>query len=393
MKNAEYLLIGLFILLLFRAECIAQDSIPVNRSRKIELHGYVKDLQSFFFNDQPGSLQSGNMIHNRLNFRWSIYNNIYTRIEMRNRLFFGEQVKQTYQFGKLIDNDRGFIDLSRNLIEDTAVVLNTLLDRALVCWSRNKWEITLGRQRINWGVNLVWNPNDIFNAYNYFDFDYEERPGSDALRVQYFSGMFSSFELAWKFSDKPDEQVGAIMYKTNFKGFDLQFFSGIYNKDAVVGAGWAGGLRNTGFKGEASYFYPRRSLNNEKAELSLSVSFDRTFKNDYFAMVSYLYNTGLANNSGNITALSATVLSAKNLMPFEHSFFVQAGKTVNQLINVSAGMIYSPSYKSLIMIPSLTGSLSNNWELTLLAQAFLAEIAGTYKSPGNGVYIRLRYSF
>ena len=54
------------------------------------------------------------------------------------------------------------------------------------------------RQRINWGQTLVWNPNDIFNAYSYFDFDYIERPGSDAIRLQYYPDYSSAIEMAVK---------------------------------------------------------------------------------------------------------------------------------------------------------------------------------------------------
>ena len=39
-------------------------------------------------------------------------------------------------------------------------------------------------------MNLVWNPNDLFNAFSFVDFDYEERPGSDALRIQKYTGYF-----------------------------------------------------------------------------------------------------------------------------------------------------------------------------------------------------------
>ena len=65
--------------------------------------------------------------------------------------------------------------------------------------SDEKWELTLGRQRINWGVNLAFNPNDLFNAYSLIDFDYQERPGSDAIRFQYFTNELSSFETAVQF--------------------------------------------------------------------------------------------------------------------------------------------------------------------------------------------------
>jgi hypothetical protein len=63
---------------------------------------------------------------------------------------------------------------------------------AYLDYTAGKWQFRVGRQRINWGVNLVWNPNDVFNSFSYFDFDYEERPGSDAVRVQYYTGTTSS---------------------------------------------------------------------------------------------------------------------------------------------------------------------------------------------------------
>ena len=68
-------------------------------------------------------------------------------------------------------------------------------DRLFIEWNKEKWNIRIGRQRINWGINLAFNPNDIFNAYNFLDFDYEERPGVDAARVQYYYGSFSGLDL------------------------------------------------------------------------------------------------------------------------------------------------------------------------------------------------------
>ena len=76
----------------------------------------------------------------------------------------------------------------------------TNFDRANVKWTLDKFELTVGRQRINWGQNLIWNPNDIFNAYNFFDFNYVERPGSDAVLMELFTGDFSSVQLAGKLS-------------------------------------------------------------------------------------------------------------------------------------------------------------------------------------------------
>ncbi len=43
---------------------------------------------------------------------------------------------------------------------------------------------------------LVWNPNDVFNVQNYFDFDSPEKPGSDAIRMQYYPSFTSTAEIA-----------------------------------------------------------------------------------------------------------------------------------------------------------------------------------------------------
>ena len=64
-------------------------------------------------------------------------------------------------------------------------------------------------------MNLAWNPNDIFNTYNLLDFDYEERPGSDAIRIQYYLGDFSKIEVAAKKGSSKDDHIVAAMYKFN----------------------------------------------------------------------------------------------------------------------------------------------------------------------------------
>lgn len=359
----------------------------------MQLHGYIKDMQTVSFIDNAKSMMTGNFIHNRINFKWNISNNLYARIEARNRLFYGEQVKSTYQFGKYIDTDNGILDLSDNIIDDTTVVLNVLLDRLLLNWSNSKWDFTIGRQRINWGVNLVWNPNDIFNAFNYFDFDYEERPGTDAIRIQYNTNKHSSLELAYKFSDKEKEQVGAVMYKTNFRKYDWQSFAGIYFEDIVLGTGWAGSIKNTGFKGELSYFHPYKNMMDTNGILSASVSLDRSFKNDYFATVSYLYNSEGKGLQSGINELTGMTLSAKKLMPFEHSFFAQLSKSFSPLVNGSIAGIFSPEKNTLIVLPSLAVSISDDWDVALIGQSFFADVNNVYHTLGNGIYLRLRWSY
>jgi hypothetical protein len=380
-----------FLFFLLPAFCFSQDSMTANISNRIKLHGYIKDMQTQTFIDNSESLITGNFIHNRINFKWDISQNVYLRAEARTRFYYGEQVKKTFEFGKQIDSDNGLIDLSYNVIDDTSMVLNTLLDRFLINWSNSNWDITLGRQRINWGINLVWNPNDIFNAFNYFDFDYEERPGTDALRIQFSISNISSIEAAYKLSDKPKEQVAAILYKTNIRKYDWQNIVGVYHTDILLGTGWAGNIKNTGFKGELSYFQPYEKTDTS-GTLAASVSLDRSFENDYFVMVSYLFNSKGKTLQSGINELAGAELSAKRLMPFEHSFFAQLNKIFNPISSGTIAFIFSPTKNTLIIMPSLAFSISEDWDLSLIGQSFFSDVNKVYRTLGNGIYLRLRWS-
>lgn len=382
---------SLLILLNF-SYSYAQDTLKSSFIKRITIKGFIKDIQSASFTNNAKSLVTGNYIHNRINFRWNIADNIHFRLESRNRIYYGEQVKTTAGISKYIDTDNGYFDLTRNLIDDTSIVFNTTIDRAVLNWSKNKWDITVGRQRINWGINLVWNPNDIFNTFNYFDFDYEERPGSDAVRIQYNTGIFSSFQIAFKPSKIIDKQTAAVMYKTNIGKYDWQNFAGIYEKDIVAGTGWAGNLKQTGFKGEATYFHSYKKIDTT-GTLVGSISLDRTFKGDYFAMASYLFNSGGKDIFYGANSASQLILSVKNLMPFRHTFFGQITKSINPLVNAGFSVMYSNTKNTLILFPSVDLSLSESWDLTFIIQSFLAEVNNTYNSQGNAVYIRLRWNY
>ena len=75
-----------------------------------------------------------------------------------------------------------------------------------------------------------------------------ERPGSDALRIQYYGKGNTSTELAI------NENIQAGLYKFNSWDYDFQTLLAKYYNDYVLGFGWAGQIKEAGFKGEFSYF-------------------------------------------------------------------------------------------------------------------------------------------
>ena len=364
---------------------------PANRSSAWK--GYIKDLQTVSFVDDADSLVTSNLIHNRINFKYTFSSHWNTRIEMRNRIFYGEQVKMTPGFAESVSVDNGYFDLTRLWVDEAALVAVSTFDRVLLNYTSEKISVTAGRQRINWGINTVWNPNDLFNAYNFLDFDYEERPGSDAVRIQYFPQRISSVEIAFKPSKEEDQTVAAALLKVNKWKYDFQFLGGVYYKDIVVGAGWAGNIWDAGWKGEVSFFQSKSQFTRARNDFTGSVTLDYSLKKAWYVSASVLYVQHPATALTGPANLSMENLSPKALMPFHWSVYAGAMKSFTPIVTGNLAVIYSPQDNSTIIFPTLTYSAAENFDLDLTAQSFFSDQSGEYKTMGNSVYLRFRWSF
>lgn len=379
--KVSHLILALFIPFM----AIAQEEKPKNWV----LNGYVKNLQTLLFIED--SYLQDNLIHNRLNFRWYLNEELSFRADLRNRFFWGDLVKANPQYGSLTDQaSNDWLDLSTLVLDQNQLVFHSVLDRFYFEYVKNNWEIRLGRQRVNWGISTVWNPNDIFNAFSFTDFDYEERPGSDAVRIKYYTGVASSIEVVAKGFDQFEEAVIAAMWKFNKWSYDFQFLAGYVMEDFAIGTGWAGNIGAAGFKGEATYFTPIEGEGEESFALSLGV--DYAFTNSYYLNLGYLYNNNGSSEAG-VGNLFNFQLSAKNLYPYKHALFLQQSYPLNPLLSASLAIIYSPvKVHPLFLNPVLTFSIKENWDIDAVGQIVYNKDEG-YKSPIQAVFLRLKYSF
>lgn len=361
------------------------------------LDGYLKEMQTNTFANLD-TIYTDHLIHNRLNFKAFISNEITLVAEMRNRLFYGELIKLQQPFyADLLSQDNGIVDLSWVLVNKKSLILHSTIDRLNVAYSKGKWDINVGRQRINWGINLAWNPNDLFNVYNFADFDYTERPGADAIRVQYYKSALSSFDLAIKPSKAKDRWVGSLLYKFNKKNYDFQVLGGVYEKDWSIGGGLAGNIKNVGLKGEATYFHPQVNFIDTSGIMNASISLDYAFANSLYFNVGILYNTnGINNISGiNSTGLfsSTQELSVKSIMPSRYSYFVQTSGAFNPALNGSFSFIYLQGLNVLFSMPSIAYVINESWDVNLVGQILFSELQSSFKNTSNSVFLRFQYSF
>lgn len=355
--------------------------------------GYIKDLQSVQFTDINKKWSLDNIIHNREDLRWFPTQKIKFHVGLRNRLFYGESVPLYSASGYLKDNN-SFVNLSKNIANGQSYLLHSNIDRASVDLTQGKWELTLGRQRINWGLNTVWNPNDIFNAYSYFDFDYEERPGTDAVRLQYYINSTSSAEAAYRPGKTPDDMIAAGLYRNTIGSYDIQVLAGWVLTDYALGAGWSGVLGQAGFNGEITAFTPHNNFDLSKTIVSASAGINYTFPNSLYLHAAYLLNSsGLLKADSATASMLLSQVSAKSLSPARHSIFAEAAYQVTPLIRTDLSAIIDPSDGSYFIGPFITLSVSNTVELLAAGQLFFGDTNSLYGNYGRIIFLRLKWSF
>ncbi len=366
---------------------------------KFDFKGYLKYLTAVNFQDVDDTWITDQLLHNRLEFRYYPADKWKIDLEMRNRLFFGQQVTllnslDTLDYPEFITNDGGFFNLSHNWAKGKSYILNTTIDRFFIDFTSGNWQIRAGRHRINWGQNLVWNPNDVFNAYSYFDFDYEERPGTDAVRIQYFTGYTSAAEFVYQLGEDMDDMSFMGLYKFSKWNYDIQFLAGKVKRDIVIGTGWSGDIKGGGFRGEFTYFHDKDSIGESEGQLVASISGDYTFPNSLYLHASVIYNSkGSTGKPGIINPAILRETSAKFLTLSRMDLFGQISYQISPLWRADFASIINPYDGSFFAGPGAAYSLSNNMELLLFGQFFVGETGTEFGGIGKLFYFRYKWAF
>lgn len=361
------------------------------RKKAFTVKGYVSTLQTVMFDSLNGQFTNDNLLHNRINLKGYLNDHISVSAEFRNRLFTGDQVRLNNQYAELIGKDQGWMDMSWNILNKQSFLLNTSIDRFWIDFNYSRFQVSIGRQRINWGQTFVWNPNDIFNSYSFFDIDYIEKPGSDAVRIQYYLSPSSTFDFAIKANNDNQITAGGL-FKFNKWGYDIQLLAGyVDNEDFVAGTGWSGSLGSVSFSGEASWFQPAKYFLESTGRGLFTVSFDKTFKKNSTAQVQLMY----CNNPLKLSDFSSFYygsLSAKDLAFSKFTAFGQFVWAVNPLFNLGMSIMWFPDLNGYFAGPSIDFSLAENVDFSLIWQHFDSEMSSQRQRINLG-FLRVKYSF
>jgi hypothetical protein len=302
-------------------------------------------------------------------------------------LYWSNDVEMIPNFKEQLRNQNESINLSTKWWHNHSTIFHSNVERLWLEYRKSKWNVRAGRQRINWGITNTWNPNDLFNTYNFIDFDYEERPGSDAVKLQYSVGDLSNIELAC--SKTRNHSITAIKYSTNYKKYDLQVLAGVYQNIFTAGIGWAGSISAVGFKGETQFYGNQK---DSASHFTSTIEADYIFKNGWYLSSAVLYNQKGLHKPLNEEMNIMFEASPRNLMPARWSFLINSTKEFTPRFNGSMNIVYSPEINILILFPSFRYNLKPNLDLDIIWQSFFAE-RKIFQAFSHIGFVRLKWSF
>ncbi|CAM3624822.1 hypothetical protein VA7868_02488 [Vibrio aerogenes CECT 7868] len=332
---------------------------------------------------QPHSLDQ--MLRQRLKAEYRFNPDFRLNAGLRHRLIWGDTA-QDPRYTALISQDPGSVDLSANWHESSHAAGNSQLERLYFTWNHQDWQVKGGRQRINWSMATIWNPNDLFNTYSLYEIDDAERPGTDALLISRKTGYASGIGLAYNPNQNHELTGYSGRWFFSHSGWDIQLLGGKSGFDQVMGTGFAGDILGAGFRGELSWFHPEhRDWQGRETHATLvsTLETDYSFAGDnhWLIKAAWLYISHPEALTGTVTFLDQSFLSqslnARRLSFSRHSYYGEASVDLTALLRLTMSGIY---YQDQSVYLSLSGlySLADDWQLQSGVQYF--------GGPGSSLY-------
>ncbi|MDG3085407.1 hypothetical protein P7F88_04535 [Vibrio hannami] len=384
--------------LLVVSPCAVSQIPGLEPEKQWALNGYVKYMPSYTIND-AGDNYLDHLIHQRFNFEYRFSSETRVNLGLRNRVIKGDSVDQPL-YSELVSTDFGYFDLSKMWHSKNDVLAVSQLDRLSINHDTTLWNSRLGRFRINWSMNSIWNPNDIFNAYSIYDFDYEEKPGTDAVAITRKLDYAAQLDFVYSpvKSDAYDNRDSwAFRYLFNQNGWDAQLISGRASYDNVYGVGIAGDHMGAGIRAEISYFDrteagPDNETQSNTVVASVEADYNMGSENNIVIRSAYLFVSEPQEPLNANTYLNLP-LTAKTLSFTHHTFYADLGFDTSPLNRVVLSGVYYQDNSYYLSLTD-TYSLSNEWQLYSIVQRYSGRGDSLFSFNKNtSFYLQVRWDY
>ena len=275
-------------------------------------------------------------------------------------------------------------DLDWKIIDQKDFYWHHSLYRAYLRFQSEKFNLSIGRQRIAWGTGKFWNPTDIFNPFNPLQIERDERVGVDSVDAEFFFRPMTSINLVYAPQDSSSRSKGALKFKNTYENWDFSLSGGKSLKDKIIGGDFATTIFEGGFRGETLYHF----VPHGKDYFQFVLNYDYTFKNSFYVLVEYFYNSGPLSKSEFLQLIDRGTSTLTR-----HLVGANFGYDITPLLRGDLYMIYGLKNEGLFVHPKLRYSVSQNLEVVGGVQWFNQRKGSEFEFDHNLYFVYVQYYF
>ncbi len=202
-------------------------------------------------------------------------------------------------FGDSFQRDDLF-DADWTITDSRRVEWRHLFYRGFVQLEAGGLDLTVGRQRVAWGVGRLWNPIDRFNAIPPLAVQADQSQGIDSIDARWSFDGFNFVEAVYAPGSSRDEARYALRLHGVVLDSDLSLMGGVFEKAPTVGMDFARNLGDAAFRFELVYTRPEQKVwkigSSGPARLDdfvqwvASIDYTFDFADGIYVLVEHLYN-------------------------------------------------------------------------------------------------------
>jgi len=303
-----------------------------------------------------------------------------------------------------VQTERGeLFDLSWRLVDTENVYATHTVDRLYAEYYHKNAVVTLGRQRIAWGVSDYFRPLDQFAPFTPGEIDTEERAGIDAARLSFSWDRLSNVELVMNPGSHFDNSRIGGRIRTNIDEWDIGAIVGRFQDGTILGGSFSGAVGGAGVKGEALAVYegyartdmtgsPPTSDEVQKTYLkaTLGSSYGFNWRNLTVGGEAYYDGSG-ANDPARYDVIG--LATGRRVTVGRYYAAATASALAHPLVTLSATTLMNLTDNSALVSPSLIWGVRQNIDVTVGAQVFLGDERDEYGAQPNLLYAVLAWYF
>ncbi len=135
-----------------------------------------------------------------------------------------------------------------------------LLYRAFVEYEGDRVRVSVGRQRIAWGVGRLWNPIDRFNAIPPLAIEADQAVGIDSVDARWLWSGFTYLQLVYAPGPRRDDAAYALRLHGVLEDVDYSLVAGVIDEAPTFGLDLDTNLGDAAVRLEAVYTAPEREV-------------------------------------------------------------------------------------------------------------------------------------